>query len=82
MPNRLQIADPHHHLWGLKAVHYPLLVDQSPEAVVSSYPDLAKNYLLLDYLADAREFDLVKSVHVEALPDPDNHVSAPPGSKR
>lgn len=69
MPKRMQIVDPHHHLWDLNAVHYPWLLSKSPDAFVRSYPELAKNYLLSDYMADVRDFDLVKSVHVEALPD-------------
>lgn len=64
-----KIVDPHHHLWDLDAVHYPWLVDQSPGSFVSTNPDLSRNYLLSDYLADAVDFDLVKSVNVEAHPD-------------
>ena len=69
MTTRRKIVDPHHHLWDLGgSIHYPWLMDQPLDDFVSSHPDLIKNYLLPEYRTDAREFDLVKSVHVEAIP--------------
>ncbi len=66
MSKRQKIADPHHHIWNLKALHYPWLVD---------HPRHPRSYQLSDYWTDARDFDLVKSVHVEALPDPAEPVA-------
>lgn len=69
MAKRKVIVDPHHHLWDLGGtIHYPWLMDQPLMGFVSSHPKLTKNYLLPDYRTDTKEFDLVKSVHVEAIP--------------
>lgn len=69
MTIRTKIADPHHHLWDLGGtIHYPWLMGQPLSDFVSSHPDLIKNYVLPEYRADAKEFDLVKSVHVEVMP--------------
>ena len=69
MTTRKKIVDPHHHFWNLGGtIRYPWLMDQPLRDFVSAHPDLVKNYLLSDYQADAREFDLFKSVHVEAIP--------------
>lgn len=70
-----QIADPHQHFWELGRIHYPWLMDEPLSDFVASNPDLTTNYLLSDYLADARDFDLVKSVHVEAVPDPKDRTA-------
>ncbi len=69
MTERRRIADPHHHIWDLEAVYYPWLVDKPPSDFMAANPQLAKNYLVPDYLADSRDFGLARSVHVEALPD-------------
>lgn len=72
MTIRRKIVDAHHHLWKLDEVYYPWLRDE-PQRL--SHPSLAQDYLISDYRADARDFDLAKSVHIEALPDPANPAS-------
>lgn len=75
MAARRRIADPHHHIWDLEAVYYPWLVEKPPSDFMATNPQLARNYLVPDYLADGRDFDLARSVHVEALSDPANPVA-------
>jgi len=49
--------DAHHHLWDIDLHHYPGLADpRSP---------IARHYRLDDFLADAADWPLVKSVHVQ-----------------
>jgi predicted TIM-barrel fold metal-dependent hydrolase len=58
--------DPHHHLWDLKRNKYPWLQERplAPRLEGDIQP-IAKDYLIEDYLADIRNQNVVKSVHVE-----------------
>ena len=60
------VIDPHQHLWDLRRNRYPWLQEhlQAPR-LEGDIRSLAKNYLLEDYLANARNQNVVKSVHVE-----------------
>ncbi len=66
-----KIVDAHHHLWDLgRAYNYPWLQDKpSGEGMLG---DLLAHHLRLtlmdDYLADSSDYEVVKSVHVEAVP--------------
>ena len=62
----MKIIDAHHHLWNRDLLSYPWLDDSEAEAFYGSYASLRRNYLLEDYLADAADIELVKSVHVQA----------------
>jgi predicted TIM-barrel fold metal-dependent hydrolase len=54
---RVPFIDAHHHLWDIDLHCYPGLADpRSP---------IARHYRLDDFLADAAEWPLVKSVHVQ-----------------
>ena len=69
------IVDPHHHLWDLERYSYPWLsVRPLPASVAGDVAPIAKSYLLDDYLADAANQNLVKSVHVDAGFDPSQPV--------
>jgi predicted TIM-barrel fold metal-dependent hydrolase len=59
------VIDPHHHLWHLSLYRYPWLEAQPS----------AHNYLVEDYLADTRNQDVVKSVHLQAEIDPSQAVA-------
>jgi len=58
--------DPHHHLWDLKRNKNPWLQERplAPRLEGDIQP-IAKDYLIEDYLADIRNQNVAKSVHVE-----------------
>lgn len=60
------IIDAHHHLWDLKAHHYPWLSDQVIPRRFGDYAAIRNNYLPTDLLADAEHVKIIKSVHVQA----------------
>ena len=70
----MQIIDAHHHLWDVGNHHYPHM--KGPESIRVWGPNtrLRRNYLLEDFLADARNQNVVKSVHVQANYDFDDPV--------
>lgn len=53
----MQIVDTHQHLWDTNLFHYSWL---------ASVPSLNRSFRMPDYLAAAKELNVVKSVHVEA----------------
>lgn len=65
-----QIVDAHHHLWDLDHGYaYPWLQDDpDAEGMLGKLTPISKTYLPADYLADTADYDLVKSVHIEAVP--------------
>lgn len=67
---RRKIIDAHHHLWDLDHGHaYPWLQDRSSgDGMLGNLARIARTYLPADYLADSADYDVVKSVHVEAVP--------------
>jgi predicted TIM-barrel fold metal-dependent hydrolase len=69
MPKR-RIVDAHHHLWDLaRGYNYPWLQDApSGEGLLGDLAPIARDYTLADYRADTAHYELVKSVHIEAVP--------------
>jgi predicted TIM-barrel fold metal-dependent hydrolase len=66
------VIDPHHHLWDLSLYRYPWLeAHPQPDPLAS----VRRNYLVDDFLADTRNQDLVKSVHVQAEIDPSQSLA-------
>lgn len=65
-----KIVDAHHHLWSLGAgYNYPWLQDKrSGEGMLGDLTPIARDYVLDDYRTDAANYDVVGSVHIEALP--------------
>jgi predicted TIM-barrel fold metal-dependent hydrolase len=61
----MKIADAHHHLWDLEANRYPWLKPETRHPAGDLTP-ICKSYLLADFLEDARNQQLAKSVHVQA----------------
>jgi predicted TIM-barrel fold metal-dependent hydrolase len=70
----LEITDPHHHLWDLKANYYPWLTDLISVRVCGEYSTIRKDYLIEDFLKDASGVNIVRSVHVQAEHDPSDPV--------
>ena len=67
--SQLRIIDPHQHFWKLDAPHgYPWLQKRPlGPSVAGDLARIAHDYLIPDYLADTAGFNVVKSVHVEAI---------------
>ena len=67
---RRKIIDAHHHLWDLsRGYNYPWLQDRPfGDGLLGDIAPIARDYLPADYRADTANYDLVKSVHVEAVP--------------
>lgn len=65
-----KIVDAHHHLWDLgRAYNYPWLQDKpSGEGMLGDLSPIMRDYLTEDYLADSADYEVVKSVHIEAVP--------------
>jgi predicted TIM-barrel fold metal-dependent hydrolase len=61
----MKIVDAHHHLWDLEANRYPWLSPATRHPAGDLAP-ICKSYLLEDFLADARNQELAKSVHLQA----------------
>ena len=67
--SQLRIIDPHQHFWKLDAPHgYPWLQKRPlGPSVAGDLARIAHDYLIPDYLADTAGFNVVKSVHIEAI---------------
>lgn len=66
---KIPFVDAHHHLWDLNANKYAWLEgngDPNTTNWIGEYNSIRCNYLIEDYLSDARSCGLVKSVHVQA----------------
>ena len=65
-PNQRRIVDAHHHLWDLTKNYHPWLCDATPIPFrYGDYTAIRKNYLLVDYLNDAQNYQVQGSVYVE-----------------
>ncbi|HXT09650.1 MAG TPA: amidohydrolase family protein [Roseiarcus sp.] len=66
---QLRIIDPHQHFWKLDAAQgYPWLTKRPlGPSVAGDLARIAHDYLIPDYRADVEGFNIVKSVHVEAI---------------
>jgi predicted TIM-barrel fold metal-dependent hydrolase len=65
-----RIVDAHHHLWQVsRGNNYPWLQNtpRSP-GVAGDLTAIARDYLADEFVADTANYDLVRSVHVEAIP--------------
>ena len=74
----MKIVDAHHHLWDLSGgpLYYPWLQDKEPhEFFLGEYALLKRDYLPPDYREDAKDHEVVKTVHVEAECSRDQQVA-------
>ncbi len=60
-----RIVDAHHHLWDLKACHYPWLMAKGVVRFFGDPTPIQKNYLVDDLRDDARDYELSASVHIQ-----------------
>jgi predicted TIM-barrel fold metal-dependent hydrolase len=70
----IPFIDPHHHLWDLEENYYPWLSDGVKPAAFGDYSAICKSYRIEDYLEDAKNQHLVKSVHLDVGFDPRDPV--------
>jgi len=68
----IAIIDPHFHLWDLETNYYPWLSDDVKPSAFGDYAAINKTYLIEDFLADAKNQNLVKAVHLDVGFDPKN----------
>jgi predicted TIM-barrel fold metal-dependent hydrolase len=61
----LPIVDAHHHLHDLERYRYPWLQDGMQPTVFGDYSSICKSYLIEHFLEDAKNQNLVKSVHLD-----------------
>ena len=61
----MRIVDAHHHLWDLGACRYPWLMAKGVTRFFGDPAPIQKNYLVADLRADAADYELVASVHVQ-----------------
>ncbi|ASY61207.1 Uncharacterized protein y4mH (plasmid) [Sinorhizobium sp. CCBAU 05631] len=66
----IAIIDPHFHLWDLETNYYPWLSDGVKPSAFGDYTAINKTYLVGDFLADAKNRNLVKAVHLDVGFDP------------
>ena len=68
---RRKIVDAHHHLWDLDHGYaYPWLQDKAErDGMLGNLGPISKTYAPADYLGDSANYDVVGSVHIEAVPN-------------
>lgn len=74
----MQIIDAHHHLWDLETLSYPWLQDDAgngAEGFMGDITPLRRSYRLADYKRDWGDWNVVKSVHVQAEHDDTDPVA-------
>lgn len=72
MTKEIPFIDPHHHLWDITNSYYPWLSDGTKPSAFGDYSTLTSDYLIDDFLADTKNQNLVKSVHLDVGYDPSN----------
>jgi len=61
----VRIVDAHHHLWDLEACRYPWLMARGVSRFFGDPTPIQKDYLVADFRADAANYELAASVHVQ-----------------
>jgi len=57
--------DAHHHLWDLKAVHYPWLMEKGAARFFGDPTPIQKDYLIDDFRRDSGAEGFTASVHIQ-----------------
>lgn len=74
MPEAIPLIDPHHHLWDISNNYYPWLNDGPKPSAFGDYSAIIDDYLIDNFLDDAKNQNLVKSVHLDVGYDPSDPV--------
>ena len=61
----MHIVDAHHHLWDLDAVRYPWLMARGVRRFFGDPTPIQKNYLVADLRADAGDYVVDATVHIQ-----------------
>lgn len=70
------IVDAHHHLWDLKAGHYPTKQDQyDKNFFLGDYRAICRDYMPSDYVEALKGYRVVGSVHIQAARAMDEQVA-------
>jgi predicted TIM-barrel fold metal-dependent hydrolase len=69
-----RIIDAHHHLWDLGACHYPWLMERGVPRFFGNPEPIQRNYLASELRADASDFELAGSVHIQVGVAPGDEV--------
>ena len=70
----IKIIDAHHHLWCLNEVHYPWLMARGVTRFFGDPTPIQKDYLPADLKADACDFALETSVHIQVGAAPEDSL--------
>jgi len=62
----MQIIDSHIHLWDLGLKKHSWLLEKPGEGFLGDYTALQTSYLPKDYLHDAKDYEISKTVHIQA----------------
>jgi predicted TIM-barrel fold metal-dependent hydrolase len=65
----MQVVDPHIHLWNPQTHHYPWIAKPG-RTFMGDYDAITGKHEVSEFLADAGEIEVLKTVHVEAAHDP------------
>lgn len=57
--------DAHHHLWDLKKVHYPWLMEKGAVRFFGDPTPIQRNYLIEEFSGQARAHEIAGSVHIQ-----------------
>lgn len=71
----MRVVDPHMHLCNFGAIRYPWLENPRPDCFLSPYDALARTYELADFLLNAGDIEVVKIVHIENSPAPEDRIN-------
>jgi predicted TIM-barrel fold metal-dependent hydrolase len=71
----MKIVDPHFHIWDLENYHYPWLASPGDGGLNGNYRAICRTYLLPEYRHEGTDFEVIKSVHVQAEIDPADPVA-------
>ena len=69
------IIDAHHHLWDLRACHYPWLMARGVKRFFGDPAPIQKNYLVGDYFKDIGDLPVNASVHIQVGVEEDQAVA-------
>ena len=64
---KLKIIDSHHHFWDLSMKKHPWLCERPLiDFRYGNYEKICKNFLFDDYMAASSNYDVLKTIHMEA----------------
>jgi predicted TIM-barrel fold metal-dependent hydrolase len=71
----VEIVDAHHHLWNLRAVRYPWLLERGKHRFFGDPTPIQRDYHVADFRADHGGYRIAASVHVQVGAVPEDSVA-------